>query len=132
VKNITFNLTNTTEAKLPRGINSLAFSEMKDAILGKKYELSVIIIDKKEIRKLNREYRGIDKPTDILSFPLSDDFGEIYINLEVAKIESTKFDRTYENFLAFLFIHGLVHLKGFDHGSTMESIEARFRKKFDI
>jgi probable rRNA maturation factor len=105
---------------------------MKEAILGKKYELSVIIVSKKEIQKLNNEYREINKPTDILSFPLSDSFGEMYINPEMTKLEAKKFDRDYENFFAFLFIHGLVHLKGFDHGSTMESIEVRFRKKFDI
>jgi probable rRNA maturation factor len=105
---------------------------MKEAVLGKKYELSVIIIGKKEIQKLNKDYREINKPTDILSFPLSDDFGEIYINPEMTRIESKKFDRSYENFFAFIFIHGLVHLKGFDHGSTMESIEARFRKQFGI
>ena len=74
----------------------------------------------------------INKPTDILSFPLSDNFGEMYINIEMTKLEAKKFERTYENFLGFLFIHGLVHLKGLDHGSTMESIEARFRKKFGI
>jgi probable rRNA maturation factor len=108
------------------------FEKMKNAVLGKKYELSVIIIGKKEIQKLNKEYRDINKPTDILSFPLSDDFGEIYINPEMAKIEAKKFERDYDNFFAFLFIHGLVHLKGFDHGSTMENIEAQFRKKFHI
>ena len=128
MSDISFNLTNTTKAKLP----SLAFVEMKNAILGKKYELSVIIVGKKEIQKLNKEYRDINKPTDILSFPLSDSFGEIYINPEMTKIEAKKFDRTYENFFAFLLIHGLVHLKGFDHGSTMESMEISFRKKFGI
>ncbi len=128
MSDISFNLTNTTKAKLP----SLAFVEMKNAILGKKYELSVIIVGKKEIQKLNREYRDINKPTDILSFPLSDSFGEIYINPEMTKLEAKKFDRSYENFFGFLLIHGLVHLKGFDHGSTMESIETRFRKKFGI
>ena len=128
MQEITFNLTNTTKAKLP----SLAFVDMKNSILGKKYELSLIIVSKKEIQKLNKKYREINKPTDILSFPLSDDFGEIYINIEMTKIEAKKFNRKYENFLAFLFIHGLVHLKGFDHGSTMESIEARFRKQFGI
>jgi probable rRNA maturation factor len=123
-----FNLTNNTKAKLPR----LAFADMKNAILGKKYELSLIIVSKKEIQKLNNRYRDINKPTDILSFPLSESFGEIYINPDMTKIEAKKFDRNYENFFAFLLIHGLVHLKGFDHGSTMESIETRFRKKFGI
>ncbi len=124
----TFSITNTTKAKLP----SLAFEAMKDAVLGKKYELSVIIISKSEIKKLNKEYRDINEATDILSFPLSDKFGEIYINPDMTKVMAKKFDRDYENFFGFLFIHGLVHLKGFDHGSTMESIEARFRKKFGI
>lgn len=124
----TFSITNTTKTKLP----SLVFRDMKEAILGKKYELSVIIVNKKKIQDLNREYREIDKPTDILSFPLSDKFGEIYINLDMAKIEAKKFEREFDNFIGFLFIHGLVHLKGYDHGSTMESIEARFRKKFGI
>ncbi len=128
MSNITFNITNTTKAKLPR----LAFADMKDSILGKNYELSLIIVNKKEIQKLNWEYRDINEPTDILSFPLSEDFGEIYINPEMTKLEAKKFDRNYENFFGFLFIHGLVHLKGFDHGSTMESIEARFRKQFGI
>ena len=125
---ITFHLTNTTKAKLP----SLAFADMKNAVLGKKYELSLIVVSKKEIQELNKKYREINKPTDILSFPLSESFGEIYINPEMTKIEAKKFNRTYENFFAFLVIHGLVHLKGFDHGSTMESVEAHFRKKFGI
>jgi ssRNA-specific RNase YbeY (16S rRNA maturation enzyme) len=50
----------------------------------------------------------------------------------MTKLEAKKFDREYENFLGFLFIHGLVHLKGYDHGSTMESIEIQFRKQFGI
>lgn len=123
-----FNLTNTTRNKIPR----VDFLAIKNKILGKKYELSVIIVNKSKIQKLNKQYRDINKPTDILSFPLSDNFGEIYINPEMTKIEAEKFERKYENFFAFLFIHGLVHLKGFDHGSTMESIEARFRKQFGI
>lgn len=123
-----FSITNTTKAKLP----SLAFEAMKNAVLGKKYELSVIIVSKSEIKKLNKEYRDINEATDILSFPLSDKFGEIYINPDMTKVMAKKFEREYENFFGFLFIHGLVHLKGFDHGSTMESIEASFRKKFGI
>lgn len=123
-----FTFINETKAKMPR----LAFLRMKKAVLGKKYELSVAIVGASKIRELNRRYRAIDKPTDILSFPLSKTEGEIYICPTLAKKEATKFDRLYENFLLFLFIHGLVHLKGYDHGSRMESIEARFRKKFKV
>ena len=125
---VSFHLENTTKAKIP----SLAFAEIKNTILGEKYELSLIIVSKKEIQKLNKKYRDINEPTDILSFPLSENFGEIYINIEMTKIEARKFNRKYENFFAFLLIHGLIHLKGFDHGSTMESMEIHFRKKFGI
>jgi probable rRNA maturation factor len=128
MKGDNFHITNTTKSKLP----NFDFVAMKEAVLGKKYELSVIIVGKREIQKLNNEYREINKPTDILSFPLSDSFGEMYINPEMTGLEAKKFDRDYDNFFAFIFIHGLVHLKGFDHGSTMEGIEARFRKKFGI
>ncbi len=105
---------------------------IKNEILGKDYDLSFSFIGPKQIQKLNKIYRNIDKPTDILSFPLNENEGEIYICKTEAKKESKKFDREYENFLTFLLIHGMVHLKGFDHGSTMESIESKFRKKFGI
>jgi rRNA maturation RNase YbeY len=58
--------------------------------------------------------------------------GEIYIYPAKAKSKAREFDRTYENYLTFLFIHGLFHLKGFDHGSRMESEEARVRALFRI
>lgn len=119
---------NTTKSKLP----SLDFVLMKNKVLGKKYELEVTIVSRKEIQRLNKQYRNIDKPTDILSFPLSKNEGEIYINVEETKKMAKEFERPYENFFAFLFIHGLVHLKGFDHGSTMENIEKKYRKYFDI
>lgn len=132
-----FSLINLTKAKLPR----LAFAAMKEAVLGDKYELSVTIVSKKRIQELNRQYRNINEPTDILSFPLDEvggenghttGSGEIFINLDCAKEEAKKFERDYENFLGFLFIHGLVHLKGYDHGSTMEELERRFRGQFSI
>ena len=108
------------------------FVDMKKAILGKNYELSVSFVSSKRIEELNLIYRNKKEPTDILSFPLSKKEGEICICLPIARKEAKKFGRTYENFINFLFIHGLVHLKGYDHGSTMESIEAKFRKKFKV
>ena len=121
-------VTNMTKGKLL----SLPFASMKEAVLGKKYTLSVVFVTKSMIKKLNNTYRDKNKPTDILSFPLSNNAGEIFINIEEAKKESKKFEREFENFLSFLFIHGLVHLKGFDHSSKMESEERKFRKIFSI
>jgi len=126
--NASFDIGNTTKGKLPR----LPFLDMKNAALGKKYELSLVFIGSTLSRRLNRERRGKDKPTNILSFELSQTSGEIFIDLKLAKKQAAKFGRTEDNFLAFLFIHGLVHLKGMDHGARMELTEQKLRKKFAI
>jgi probable rRNA maturation factor len=108
------------------------FETIKKNVLGSKYELSFVFVGPKKIQELNRIYRQIDKPTDILSFPLSKNSGEIFICKSEAKKMMSEFGRSYENFIAFLFIHGLVHLKGYDHGAEMEKVEEKFRKKFGV
>ncbi|MES2437187.1 MAG: rRNA maturation RNase YbeY [Patescibacteria group bacterium] len=123
-----FTLLNKTKGKLP----SLPFADMKTAILGNGYELSLVFVSEKEMHEINMKSRGKDKPTNILSFPLDAHTGEIFICPTYSKKEAPDFDRTYENYLAFLFIHGLVHLKGFDHGSRMEAEEEKFRTLFGI
>ena len=105
---------------------------MKEAVLGKDYDLSLVFIGNKRSQKLNKEYRDKDKPTNILSFPLENTQGEIFINLAFSKKHAKDFGRTEKNFVAFLFIHGLFHLKGYDHGSTMEKEEVKIRNKFDV
>jgi probable rRNA maturation factor len=134
-KNLKHNLNNCVITNLTKGnppIGRLPFVSMKEAVLGKNYELSVVFASKGTLRKLNRIYRGNDKSTDILSFPLGKSEGEIFINGNEAKNEAKKFGRNFENFIGFLFIHGLVHLKGFAHGSTMETQETKFRTRFGI
>ncbi len=113
-------------------LGCLRLEEMKNEALGKEYKLSLVIADDKLIRKLNREYREKDKTTDILSFPLEKNQGEIFLNLKKCKIKAKEFDRTFENYVAFVFIHGLIHLKGMSHGSKMESKEIKIRKKFGV
>ncbi|MES2224270.1 MAG: rRNA maturation RNase YbeY [Patescibacteria group bacterium] len=113
-------------------IDETLFKKMKDAVLGKKYELSVVFIGPKEMQKINLSYRNKDYATDILSFPLSETSGEIFICKQKADQKSKEYDREKNNFLYFLFIHGLVHLKGFEHGSRMDIEEEKFRKKFGI
>ena len=108
------------------------FDQIKKAILGEKYELGLVFVSTKKIQELNKTYRNINRPTDILSFPLSKTSGEILICKSETRKMMTEFGRTYENFLAFLFIHGCVHLKGYDHGDKMEKVEIKFRKKFKI
>jgi probable rRNA maturation factor len=123
-----FDYWNDTKAKMPR----LVFLRMKEAVLGKKYELSVAVVCARKMRDLNKRWGNKDKTTDILSFPLSKDEGEIYISPAMAKKEAKNFDRPYDNFILFLFIHGLVHLKGYEHGVAMERVEKRFREQFYV
>lgn len=108
------------------------FEQIKTVVLGKKYDLSFAFISESEIQELNRIYRGKNKPTDILSFPLSKSSGQIVICKSEARRMSKLYDRKPQNFLYFLFIHGLLHLKGYDHGDIMEREEAKFRQKFGI
>ncbi len=121
-------ISNKTKGRLP----SLPFEHIKNTVLGLGYELSLVFITAQEIKKINKNYRNLNKPTDILSFPLSKKSGEIFICPNETKREMIKFNRTYKNFLTYLFIHGLVHLKGYDHGEKMEKMEIKFRGKFDI
>ncbi len=95
--------------------------------LGKEgtYEVSLSLVDDGEQRALNREYRKIDKTTDVLTFAYLEnddetsapvlDLGSITIATEVAKKQAKEFDHPLERELCFLFIHGLLHIFGYDH-----------------
>lgn len=107
-------------------IPEIPYLSIKEKILGKKYDLSVIFCTPQESRVRNQAYRHKDYPTNILSFPLSPGEGEIYISLSVAKKDAKNFDMSYLKFLHLLIIHGCLHLKGVDHGSTMEKLEEKY------
>lgn len=117
---------NSTKGKLPR----LPFVYIKNTILGEEYELGVNFVGAKKQREINKAYRGIDKTTNILSFPLSKNSGDITFDLVKVKKDAPLFDMTYPKFLKYLFIHGLLHLKGYDHGAIMDKQEKKFLKKF--
>jgi len=123
-----FTLIKETRGSIPR----VSFEAIKNEVLGEKYNLTVIITTSARIKKLNSIYRNKDHATDILSFPLSESEGEIYISPIETRKEAKKFDRTYENFFSFLFIHGCTHLKGYDHSAIMEGIEVKVRRKFNV
>ena len=118
----------TRKDKLPR----LPFSLMKNSVLGKKYDLSVVIIGRKKMRGLNLKYRGKDSATDILSFALSGGAGEILINPDVAAEKFALSDIPFRHYLGAIFIHGLLHLKGLRHGGIMEREEKKFRARFRV
>lgn len=116
----------TTKGKLP----SLPFENIKESVLGKKYDLSIVFVGDKLSAKLNEKYRNKKGSTNILSFPYFENTGEIFINLKLVKKQAPDFNKNFKNFLGFLLIHGMLHLKGFDHGEEMEKQEDKFSKKF--
>lgn len=112
---------------------ALSFSvveEIKNEILGKDYELSIVYVNPKLSQKLNKEYRGKDNPTNILSFNVSENSGELIICQDVLKKEAKNFNKTPTQFLGFLVIHGMLHLKGLEHGSIMERKEEKYDEKY--
>lgn len=122
-KNLTVIRKNGTLPNVP-------FLEIKDKLLGRTYDLTVTFCTPKESQERNKTYRDKDYPTNILSFPLDERTGEIYICLSIARRDAKKFDMTYDQFLHLLVIHGCLHLKGHDHGSTMDSLEEKHLKQF--
>lgn len=127
MKTDTFTLSSTI-AHFP----SFPYQEIKDAILGKSYTLSVAFVGTARARRLNREYRHKDYVPNVLSFPLDATTGELYLCPEIAYPEAKDFNLTKDGYIAFLFIHGCLHLKGHDHGDTMEALEQRYLKRFRI
>ena len=119
------------EAFVDRVVNEvLSFEEVEED-----YEISLSFVNNEEIRSLNKAYRNIDSPTDVLSFPMlefeEEDFepaegdeefideelalGDIVISMEKAKEQSIEYGHSFERELAFLLVHGMLHLLGYDH-----------------
>jgi probable rRNA maturation factor len=107
-------------------------------------QVSVTLTDNEGIRELNREYRGIDKETDVLSFPLMDfegteepaadepeiSLGDIVISVERAVEQAQEFGHSFEREVAFLCVHSMLHLLGYDHvNSEEEDTEMRRRQR---
>jgi len=108
--------------------------------------ISVTIVDNDYIHEINKTYRHIDRPTDVISFAFLDNnpkreelfhsgqmvvLGEIYISFEKAKEQALSYDHSLERELKFLFVHGLLHLLGYDH-MVKEDEEIMFRLQDEI
>jgi probable rRNA maturation factor len=99
---------------------------MKEAILGIKYELSLTFVGETRAQSLNKQYRNKEYVPNVLSFPLDTQAGEIYITPKVAEKEAHKFSLSPKGYIGYLFIHGLLHLKGYPHGATMDRLEKKY------
>ena len=102
----------------------------------KNSEASITLVDDKQIHKLNKQYRGMDKPTNVLSFELGDDvlLGDIFISLDTVKREAKAAGISVEEHTAHMVVHGMLHLQGYDHikdkdAKVMEDKEIKILKK---
>lgn len=110
-----------------RHIMEVAFSKLS---IKRNYEVDVSLVSEDQIHQINKEYRKMDRPTDVISFAFNDDkdpkdqikgndipvlLGEIFICLDVAKKQAKEIGNSELRELRFLFTHGLLHLLGYDH-----------------
>lgn len=98
-----------------------------------KEEMSVIFLTSDAIKTMNRDYRGIDKVTDVISFPDKEDnyIGDIFICLDRAKEQASDYNHSIEREIGFLSVHGYLHLLGYDH-HTEEDEKVMFTKQEEI
>ena len=122
-----------------------AISAAAGALSTESGEVSILLTDDSEIARLNRDWRGIDKPTNVLSFPASGHkigqgdklLGDIVIAYETLERESTDESRDFLHHLAHLAVHGFLHLIGFDHetdaqAEEMEGLESRIMMRLNM
>lgn len=110
---------------------------------GNPCEVSVTFVDNDEIHAMNKKFRGVDKPTDVLSFPLFDYdgtseeppvdemmgmLGDIVLSLEQAEEQAREYGHSFEREVAFLTVHSMLHLLGYDH-ETSEADDADMRHR---
>ncbi len=121
------NLLVNKNGTLPR----VPFLAIKEKVLGKGYDLSISFVDEVTAQGLNKKHRNKTYIPNTLSFSLSEKTGEIVMCLPAIKKEYKKFEMTYRKYLIFLILHSMLHLKGFEHGSTMEDKEQYYLAYFN-
>ena len=135
-----FNQTNE-EIKELETVEKVLYSAMeKENLTDTSFNL--IIVDNSYIHNLNKEYRGIDRETDVITFALEDEdtliigdneriLGDIYISIDKARSQAKEYNHSFLRELSFLAVHGFYHLLGYDH-MTKEDEEVMFRKQEEV
>ncbi len=113
-------------------INTLPFLAIKNKILGKKFNLSVSILNPKNAQKVNKKIRKKTYTPNTLSFKYSNTSGEIVLCPEVFTKENYGVGSKFENKIIYLFIHSCIHLLDLDHGPKMDELEEKFVKAFVV
>ena len=138
----TFEIFNETDCDLEEEIDKL--HEFITFVLKEEklenVEFNIIFIDNPRIHEINLTYRGVDRPTDVISFALEDNktidlgvrlLGDIYISIDKANEQATSFGHSLRREISFLVVHGLLHLLGYDH-MTEEEEKVMFAKQEEL
>lgn len=117
-------------------IEKVILESLKVEGLSDNYEISISFVNNNEIKELNKEYRGVDAETDVLSFPMDEDFivstpllGDIIISMERANEQALEYQHSLEREVAYLTAHSMFHLMGYDHMDEEEKIIMRSKEK---
>ncbi|MBR4847241.1 MAG: rRNA maturation RNase YbeY [Phascolarctobacterium sp.] len=127
------------EQRLQDGLNAVAKLHDLDDMT----EVDITIVDDEEIHQLNRDYRNVDRPTDVLSFALDEDdedepellegqlhlLGDIIISAETATRQAEEFGHGLEREIVYLAVHGLLHLLGYDHMVEEDKVIMRAKEE---
>jgi len=108
-----------------------------DAIGKSEASATIAFVSDKRIRALNRQFRGVDKATDVLSFPAEDEpnLGDVAVSVDTAEVQAKANGLTLTSEISQLILHGLLHLCGYDHetdNGEMNRLELRMRKRLGI
>ena len=138
---------NQNEVKIPTGVRMLIRRCCHAVLAGEKFEgsaeISVTFVDDAQIQELNRQYRNIDKSTDVLSFPLGIDgvydvnndtgaqmLGDIVISMQHAVEQAKTYGHSLQREVGFLTVHSMLHLLGYDHeAGGLEQVRRREKEE---
>jgi|CXWL01.1.fsa_nt_gi probable rRNA maturation factor len=117
-----------------------ALSETKLKNSKNNFEIAVVLTDDAFVKDLNRQYRGKNKPTNVLSFPASpmtSELGDIVLAIETIEKEAREQKKTFRNHATHLLVHGFLHLLGYDHieekqADIMEKMEIKILEKLGV
>jgi len=143
-------VTTAVSGRLPYGvtksfINKMIAATYKYAGGKKKVHVAVSVVDDKTMKRLNKQHRGIDSTTDVLSFPYSADqdfveiqdesghelLGELVLSAEQIKLQAKQIRRRIRDEFALMLVHGTLHLLGYDHATKKEE-DTMFRLQRDV
>lgn len=130
------------EAKLQKNLEIAIKIAMEYEEFGDDFEVCLSFVDKDEIQRMNREFRNIDRVTDVLSFPQYDEeggfvgiededifIGDVILCVDKAREQALEYGHSFEREMIYLTIHSILHLLGYDHEEEEDKMQMRSREK---